>query len=82
MPKISGNKFVVELGKLLQHRREALGMTREELAERAGIRYDVIQMYEEGQRTMKIDRLFEILNALDISVADCMAVIFGRTGTI
>ena len=52
-------------------------MTREDLADMLGTRYDVIRLYEEGQRIMKIDRLFEILNALDISGSDCLNIVFG-----
>ena len=61
MPKIKGNAYVVELGRLLQRRREYLGISREALADTLGTKYEVIRLYEEGQRIMKVDRLFEIL---------------------
>ena len=81
MPKITNSAFVLDLGKLLQRRREAIGMTRDGLAEKIGTKYEVIRLYEEGQRVMKIDRLFEILEALGIPTKSCLSVILGGTGT-
>ena len=78
MPKIKGNAYVVELGRLLQRRREYLGISREALADTLGTKYEVIRLYEEGQRIMKVDRLFEILVALDISVSDFLNAILGE----
>lgn len=59
-----------DLGKLLQDRREALGMSRQELAEKVDSRYDVIRLYERGERIMKLDKLFRILDALKISLSE------------
>ena len=81
MPKITNNPVVVEVGRLLQKRREAIGMTREVLADKIGTKYEVIRLYEEGQRVMKIDRLFEILEAMGIPSADCLSAILGGSGS-
>ena len=59
-----------ELGKLLQYRRESLGISRQELAEQVGSRYDIIRLYEKGERAMRLDRLFSILEALDLSLTE------------
>ena len=59
-----------ELGKLLRDRREARGMSRQELAELIDSRYDVIRLYEHGERIMKLDKLFKILDALGISLSE------------
>lgn len=79
MPKITDNAFVVELGRLIQRRRESIGMSRETLANTLGSRADVIRLYEEGQRVMKTDRFFEILKILGVSVSDCLDAILGKT---
>lgn len=81
MPKAGGNEFVTKLGRLIQLRRESMGLSREALAEKTGTKYEVIRLYEEGQRVMKVDRLFEILEALDVPVMDCLPAVFaGRSG--
>lgn len=67
MTEITG---YADLGKLLRDRRESLGMSRQELAEKADSRYDVIRLYEHGERVMKLDKLFKILNALEISLSE------------
>lgn len=77
MPKIMDNMAIVELGRLFQKRREAIGMTRETLARIVGTTYEVIRLYEEGQRVMKIDRLLAILEALGIPTSDCFSAILG-----
>ena len=59
-----------DLGKQLQDRRESLGMSRQELAEKVDSRYDVIRLYEKGERIMKLDKLFRILDALEISLSE------------
>ena len=83
MPKAGGNEFVTKLGRLIQLRRESMGLSREALAEKTGTKYEVIRLYEEGQRVMKVDRLFEILEALDVPVMDCLPAVFaGRSGRV
>ena len=56
-------------GKLLQEIREAAGMSRQELAEKVGCKYEDIRLYEKGQRVMRIDRLFRILNVLGVHLS-------------
>ena len=59
-----------ELEKLLRDRRQSRGMSRQELAELIDSRYDVIRLYEHGERIMKLDKLFKILDALGISLSE------------
>ena len=61
---------IQKLGMTLQWCREAVGMSRAELAEKVGTRYDVIRMYETGDRIMKVDRLFRILDVLGVRLSD------------
>ena len=80
MPKITDNTGVLKLGRLLQERRESIGMSRETLAEMTGTKYETIRLYEEGQRVMRVNRLFDILEALGISAVDCFSAILGGKG--
>ena len=58
------------LGKLPRDVREAAGMSRKELAEKVGCKYDDIRVYEKGERVMRIDRLFRVLDVLDIHIPE------------
>ena len=79
MPKITDNTFIAELGRLIQRRRESVGMSRETLADMIGSKYEVVRLYEEGQRVMKMDRFFEILTVLGVSIPDSLFAILGGT---
>ena len=59
-----------ELERLLRDRRQSCGMSRQELAELIDSRYDVIRLYEQGERIMMLDKLFRILDALGISLSE------------
>ena len=56
-------------GSLLCKMREAMGLTRQELATKVGCKYEDIRLYEKGERVMRIDRLFRILNVLGIHLS-------------
>ena len=81
MPKITSDMSLLELGQILQRLREAAGMSRSELAGKIGTRYDIIRLYEEGQRVMRVDRLLEILDALGIHLTELLHLkTAGNTG--
>ena len=61
---------LLRLGNILKLRRESIGMSRQQLAEKVGTRYDIICLYEQGKRAMRIDRLFAILDALGLRLED------------
>ena len=56
------------MGKLLRNIRESKKLTRQELANMEGCKYDEIRLYEKGKRIMRVDRLFLILEVLGIPV--------------
>ena len=64
------NTQLLHLGNILKLRRESLGMSRQQLAEKVGARYDIICLYEQGKRAMRVDRLFAILDALGLRLED------------
>lgn len=61
------NTDLVELGKNIQKQRELLGMSQEGLGLDIGTNRNAIYLYETAQRVMKVDRLFDIADALMIT---------------
>lgn len=70
MKELDIDNEIKKLGMTLKWCREAAGMSRAEVAEKVGTRYDVIRMYETGDRIMKVDRLFCILDVLGVRLSD------------
>ena len=56
-------------GGLLRDIRETVGMSRKELAEKVGCKYEDIRLYEKGERVMRLDRLFRILHVLGVHLS-------------
>lgn len=54
-----------EMGRLIRERREALGLTQEELAERATLSRDTIHRIELGKTSVKVDMFLQICDALE-----------------
>ena len=57
------------VGQRLRHRRWMLGLTQQDLAEKVGIKFQQIQKYESGINRMSAGRLWDVANALGVSVA-------------
>ncbi len=55
------------IGKRIKERREALGMTQEQFAEKAGLTTNYISTIERGASFPRYDKLITILNALETS---------------
>jgi transcriptional regulator with XRE-family HTH domain len=60
------DKFI---GKRIRERREILGLTQPELADKADVSYQQFQKYEIGQNRIPAGRLYDIARALKIHVA-------------
>jgi len=56
------------VGHLLRARREELGLSLRELAERAGTSHSVIGRVEAGHRRITLDTLQRLANALDVQL--------------
>lgn len=65
--KTTDNSDLVELGKNIQRQREFMEMSQEELGLDVGSNKNTIYLYETAQRVMKVDRLFEIADALMVT---------------
>ena len=55
-------------GERLRKRRKALKLTQEHVAERAGISLRFYQMIERGEKSVSLDTLVALRNALSVSV--------------
>ena len=62
------NDIDLYVGKRLRRRRRLLGLTQQQLAEAVGIRFQQIQKYECGANRISASRLFELSEALHVSV--------------
>ncbi|MEM6618280.1 MAG: helix-turn-helix transcriptional regulator [Pseudomonadota bacterium] len=58
----------VHVGKRVRHRRWMLGVTQQQLGEKVGIKFQQIQKYETGMNRISASRLWDIAEALDVSV--------------
>lgn len=65
---LNGAPDLIELGKNIQRWREQVGMTQEELGMEIGADKGKISRYESGQMVMKVDRLFQIAEVLQVPV--------------
>lgn len=56
------------VGKRLRRRRRLLGLTQEGLGAKVGVKFQQIQKYETGANRVTASRLFDLANALGVSV--------------
>ncbi|MCF6443944.1 helix-turn-helix domain-containing protein [Nereida sp. MMG025] len=59
----------VHVGKRIRHRRWMVGMTQQQLADQVGIKFQQIQKYETGANRVSASRLWDISEALGVSVS-------------
>ena len=57
------------VGKRIRHRRWMIGMTQQQLADKVGIKFQQIQKYETGMNRVSASRLWDISDALGVSIA-------------
>jgi len=67
-PRSSGtvDKYI---GARMRESRRALGITQESLGDLLGVTFQQVQKYEKGANRVSAARLFEICEALDVSLA-------------
>jgi len=58
----------VHVGKRVRHRRWMMGITQQQLAEKVGIKFQQIQKYETGMNRISASRLWDIADALQVTV--------------
>jgi len=59
----------VHVGKRIRHRRWMNGTTQQQLADKVGIKFQQIQKYETGMNRVSASRLWDIANALGVTIA-------------
>ena len=57
------------VGKRIRHRRWMIGMTQQQLADKVGIKFQQIQKYETGMNRVSASRLWDIADALGVTIA-------------
>lgn len=70
------------IGELLKARRRELGLTQIQIAERAGIKYQHYQGFENGQRSMMTATFVvvcKVLEALELDIAEFYRCHFSKT---
>ena len=58
----------VHVGRRVRHRRWMVGMTQQQLGDIVGIKFQQIQKYETGMNRISASRLWDIAQALDVSI--------------
>lgn len=58
----------IHVGQRIRQRRWAIGMTQQQLAEVVGIKFQQIQKYETGMNRVSASRLWDIAQALKVSI--------------
>ena len=64
--KLTPNPQIVELGKIVRRRREAMNLTLEGLAERSGLSSNYIGMIENGKRDPSLMTVSALAKGLDV----------------
>lgn len=62
-----------EFGRRVRDRRMELGLSQEELAERAGLHRTYISSLEQGRRNVAVHNVVRLAEALDLDPADLVA---------
>ena len=57
------------VGKRIRHRRWMIGMTQQQLADKVGIKFQQIQKYETGMNRVSASRLWDIADAVGVTIA-------------
>jgi transcriptional regulator with XRE-family HTH domain len=68
MGKIMSHPVDIHVGQRIRQRRWAIGMTQQQLAEAVGIKFQQIQKYETGMNRVSASRLWDIAQALRVSI--------------
>ena len=70
-------KLCVQIGKRVRSRREALGLTREQLAEQSQLSVNFLADIETGKKNMTTNSLYKVAQALNLSTD---YILFGEEG--
>lgn len=69
---MAGDSELLALGRAIRRRREALGLSQEELAERSGLHRNYIGGIERGERNVGIKAIFRLAAGLGLPAWELM----------
>jgi DNA-binding XRE family transcriptional regulator len=72
-PPMESNKDLRAAGREIRRHRQNLGLSQEQLAERAGLHRNYIGFLERGERNASLKALFAVARSLDISLGELLA---------
>jgi transcriptional regulator with XRE-family HTH domain len=64
-------EILVKFGNKVRAERMKLGLSQEELAERAGVHRTYIGMIERAEKNITLENIEKICKALNMSISDC-----------
>lgn len=67
-------KILIKFGNKVRERRTALGLSQEELGERAGVHRTYIGMIERAEKNITLENIEKIAKALEIPLGDLMSL--------
>ncbi len=70
------------IGRRVKQCRERLGLTQEELAEKAGLTPNYISTVERGMSFPRCEKLIVLLNALEVSADEIFCDVLDHTGEV
>lgn len=75
-----GSRDLESVGKAIRRLREAMGISQEELAHRAGLHRTYVGGVERGERNLGVENLIRIARALAVSPATLLESVFVAEG--
>jgi transcriptional regulator with XRE-family HTH domain len=69
------DEFILKLGKVIQSHRKALGLSQEELAEKAGLHRTYIGAIERGERNITLKNFYRVTLALGANISSLFSEI-------
>lgn len=79
--KLGPNDVDIHVGKQMMLFRKGAGLSQTELANQIGISFQQVQKYEKGKNRVSAGKLFEIAQALSVSVSDFFDETANKTGS-
>ncbi|QFR32242.1 helix-turn-helix domain-containing protein [Ancylobacter sp. TS-1] len=64
---------LLEAGQAIRRRRMVLGLSQEQLAERAGLHRNYVGFLERGERNASLTTLFSLARALELTIGELFA---------
>jgi len=72
--------IAMKFGLVLRERREAAGISQEQLADRAGLHRTYVSLIERGKRTASIEVVRRVASALDLTMTELINATEKRAG--